>query len=65
MSVAAIVPAFDEEKTVGSVVSVLKRARYRRSHRRERRFDGPHGRRGRAAGARVIRLRQNVGKAAR
>lgn len=63
MSVAAIVPAYDEEKTIGRVVHTLKAARgideviVVSDGSKDRTADEAA-----SAGARVIRLRENVGK---
>lgn len=63
MSVAAIVPAYDEEKTIGRVVRTLKAARgvdeviVVGDGSKDRTAEVAA-----SAGARVIRLRQNVGK---
>ncbi|HJV32763.1 MAG TPA: glycosyltransferase family 2 protein [Patescibacteria group bacterium] len=63
MSVAAIVPAFNEEKTVGAVVNVLKAARGIDEIIvvSDGSTDGT-AEEAAAAGARVLRLRENVGK---
>lgn len=62
MKVAAIIPAYNEERTIGSVVSVAKRWR---PHEVIVVDDGSSDRTAeiaKSAGARVISLAQNVGK---